>query len=74
MTSLRSHCKIDTGYCADSVEFCPHPDALNVLVCGTYQLQKNEEGLAAHEEPTTTKQRRLGRCYVFEQIEKSAEV
>lgn len=31
----------DTIWSADSVEFCPHPDATDIFVCGTYQLQQD---------------------------------
>jgi diphthamide biosynthesis protein 7 len=44
---------------ADSVEFCPHPAAQDVLVCGTYNLVKTEaisEGSA---------QKRTGQCLVY---------
>ncbi|KAG9042112.1 hypothetical protein FS837_011344 [Tulasnella sp. UAMH 9824] len=50
----------DTEYSADSVEFCPHPDSLDIFVCGTYQLQ---------EETADRPRRRLGRCYLFETSE-----
>ena len=34
----RTICSIDTGYCADTVEWCPCQDFESYLVCGTYQL------------------------------------
>jgi len=38
----RTICSIDTGYCADTVEWCPCQDFESYLVCGTYQLiEKN---------------------------------
>lgn len=33
----------DTGYSADSVEWCPVEPHRDVLVCGTYQLEKSAE-------------------------------
>jgi hypothetical protein len=33
--SLRAY---DTDFPADAVEFCPHPLAQDILVCGTYKL------------------------------------
>ncbi|XP_053607398.1 diphthine methyltransferase isoform X1 [Plodia interpunctella] len=50
----------DTGYSADSVEWCPVEGYRNVLVCGTYQLDKKDEGVEQ-----ATKQKRLGRIYLF---------
>ncbi|KAG8962755.1 hypothetical protein FRC05_005121 [Tulasnella sp. 425] len=47
----------DTEYSADAVEFCPNGDALDIFICGTYQLQ---------EETAERPRRRLGRCYLFE--------
>ncbi|KAH9950337.1 WD-40 repeat-containing protein [Amylocystis lapponica] len=32
----------DTVFPADSVEFCPHPAARDILVCGTYKLDQSE--------------------------------
>ena len=31
----------DTGYSADTTEWCPVPDYQHVLLCGTYQLAEN---------------------------------
>lgn len=40
----RTICSIDTGYCADTVEWCPCQDFESFLVCGTYQLiEKNDQ-------------------------------
>ncbi|CAK1595804.1 unnamed protein product [Parnassius mnemosyne] len=49
----------DTGYSADSVEWCPLEPYRNFLVCGTYQLDKK------NEEQQDTKQKRLGRIHLF---------
>ncbi|KAJ8730340.1 hypothetical protein PYW07_017378 [Mythimna separata] len=49
----------DTGYSADSVEWCPVEPYRDVLVCGTYQLEKTAE------QDTSSKQTRLGRIYLF---------
>ncbi|KAJ7181666.1 WD40-repeat-containing domain protein [Mycena crocata] len=48
----------DTVFPADSVEFCPHLAAQDILVCGTYNLEKNS---AVSEGP----QKRRGQCLVF---------
>ncbi|XP_075973196.1 diphthine methyltransferase isoform X1 [Anticarsia gemmatalis] len=48
----------DTGYSADSVEWCPVDSYRNVLVCGTYQLEKTQDEIK-------TKQTRLGKIYLF---------
>ena len=58
---------IDTVLPADSVEFCPHPDASNIFVCGTYKLQEEQNqspssGLANAGQ----NQIRTGQCLVFE--------
>ncbi|KAJ6519825.1 WD40-repeat-containing domain protein [Mycena sanguinolenta] len=48
---------MDTIFPADTVEFCPYP--VDVLVCGTYNLEKEsavQEG---------SKQRRTGQCRVY---------
>ncbi|KAJ7103526.1 WD40-repeat-containing domain protein [Mycena belliarum] len=47
----------DTIFPADSVEFCPHPAAQNILVCGTYNLE---------ETSPTPAQKRRGQCLVYE--------
>ena len=47
--------KYDTSFPADAVEFCPHPLALDILVCGTYKLLEGGD-LAVRN------QRRIGRC------------
>ncbi|KAF8832350.1 WD-40 repeat-containing protein [Lentinula edodes] len=49
----------DTILPADSIEFCPHPDALNIFVCGTYNLIKSEEAIRIGP------QKRNGQCLVF---------
>lgn len=54
---------IDTGFPADSLEFCPHPSARDIFVCGTYKLE--EEKLSPGSERKTP-QRRHGECLVFQ--------
>lgn len=49
----------DTILPADSVEFCPHPDAQDIFVCGTYNLFKSDEVVR------TQPQKRNGQCLVF---------
>jgi len=63
------HLSIDTILPADSVEFCPHPDASNVLVCGTYKLQDEQASQPSDSTSTTpgaAGQKRTGQCLVFE--------
>lgn len=36
----------DTELSADTVEWCPVPTSNNILVCGTYQLQKGVSELS----------------------------
>ncbi|KAJ4486148.1 WD40-repeat-containing domain protein [Lentinula aciculospora] len=49
----------DTILPADSIEFCPHPDAQDIFVCGTYNLLKPEEQFR------TLPPKRNGQCLVF---------
>ncbi len=64
MTDLSLH----TVWPADSVEFCPHPDALNVLACGTYRLEQSESQNSADSDeaaPAPLPQKRRGKCILF---------
>jgi hypothetical protein len=67
-SSKNMHLSIDTVLPADSVEFCPHPYASNIFVCGTYKLQEEQNpsppssGLAN----ASQNQIRTGQCLVFE--------
>lgn len=66
----------DTIYPADSLEFCPHPCAQGIFVCGTYKLDEptNTNGATSSlqdletEQPQQRKQRRRGKCLVFESL------
>ncbi|XP_059192527.1 diphthine methyltransferase isoform X1 [Centropristis striata] len=49
----------DTELSADTVEWCPVSSSHDILVCGTYQLQKG----AGEEDATPS---RIGRLYLFE--------
>jgi len=66
------HLSIDTVLPADSVEFCPHPDASNIFVCGTYKLQEEQNPSPASSGPGPAanagqnNQIRTGQCLVFE--------
>lgn len=56
----------DTGYSADSVEWCPADGCGDLLVCGTYQLVPGEEdGSLA---PSVNAQKRLGRIHLLRVI------
>ncbi|KAJ6575121.1 WD40 repeat-like protein [Mycena capillaripes] len=52
----------DTVFPADSLEFCPHPAAQDVLICGTYNLEKS----ATASEGST--QKRTGQCLVYKRF------
>jgi diphthine methyl ester acylhydrolase len=63
----------DTVFPADSVEFCPHPDASNIFVCGTYKLEQDPVivNVQGDDElyPLLTQvaqQKRTGKCLVFQ--------
>ena len=60
--------RVDTGYPADSVEFCPHQCARNIFACGTYQLEETVTPPTASEGDflVSQPQRRRGKCLVFE--------
>ena len=63
------HLSIDTDLPADSVEFCPHPEAPNVFVCGTYKLQEEQNSSPTSSSgPANASQNqiRTGQCLVFE--------
>ncbi|CAH2037997.1 unnamed protein product, partial [Iphiclides podalirius] len=60
----------NTGYSADSVEWCPLVPYQDVLVCGTYQLDKKDEDQGENNK----KQTRLGRIYLFVIDENSKEL
>lgn len=61
----------DTVWPADTVEFCPHKDASDVFVCGTYNLEKpanvsaqqTDTEEAAYTSPAM--QTRRGKCLLF---------
>ncbi|XP_038212355.1 diphthine methyltransferase isoform X2 [Zerene cesonia] len=59
MVSWSTKHRWHTGYSADSVEWCPVEPFTDVLVCGTYQLDKSDE------DQNVVKQKRLGRSYLF---------
>ncbi|KAL1951932.1 hypothetical protein VTO73DRAFT_1081 [Trametes versicolor] len=68
----------DTVWPADSAEFCPHPDATDVFVVGTYKLEdsektettpaaddvQHESGTPPPEAPKKPQKRR-GKCMLF---------
>lgn len=68
----------DTDWPADSTEFCPHPSALDIFVCGTYKLEQSQTNEVASdaqddkvreedEGSTQTRQQqtRRGKCLLF---------
>jgi hypothetical protein len=71
IASTMSSVTFDPFWPADSVEFCPHPNAFSLFVCGTYKLEQNESSPAADEEPDEPvavqrgSQVRRGKCMLF---------
>ena len=62
-----SRVTFDTVWPADSIEFCSHPSATNLFVCGTYKLEQNE-GNEEHDEAegaAWAPQVRRGKCMLF---------
>ena len=57
----------DTVWPADSVEFCPHPAATDIFVCGTYLLEKSEAPVVEEDCPPSERprQKRRGKCLLF---------
>jgi hypothetical protein len=65
------HLSIDTELPADSVEFCPHPDASNIFVCGTYKLEDQQSDQGVPQTPAS--QIRNGQCLVYEVHSENSE-
>ncbi|XP_015759849.1 PREDICTED: diphthine methyltransferase-like isoform X1 [Acropora digitifera] len=68
----RTICSIDTGYCADTVEWCPCQDFESYLVCGTYQLiekngQENDDTASscASDESIASGSMRVGNIQLY---------
>ena len=57
--------QIDTEWPADSLEFCPHAEAADIFVCGTYKLEESSEGQSEASGSAKAPQRRKGKCLVF---------
>ncbi|KAI0801258.1 WD-40 repeat-containing protein [Fomes fomentarius] len=68
----------DTDWPADSTEFCSHPSALDIFVCGTYKLEQSQTNAIASEAQeenvrgeddgstqTRQQQTRRGKCLLF---------
>lgn len=62
-------CTLDTGYYADTVEWCPVKGFEDYLVCGTYQLLENNEkndGYApCPEECSSVGNKRVGNVQLY---------
>lgn len=58
--------RLDTIDPADTVEFCPHQDASNILVCGTYKLLQADATTTEDQPTERTPQKRIGSVLVFE--------
>jgi diphthamide biosynthesis protein 7 len=70
----RSILSLDTELPADSVEFCPREEFRNILVCGTYNLVKGEDGESEADDVSKKPQERNGRCLVYELEEDSMDL
>lgn len=53
----------DTVQSADSTEWCPLAPSQSIFVCGTYQIEKEDDKATENNAPPTS---RHGRIYVFE--------
>lgn len=60
-------CVLDTGYYADTVEWCPLKSFEDILACGTYQLLEGNNKEAVSE----SVQKRVGNIQVYRQDEDS---
>ncbi|KAK7694654.1 hypothetical protein QCA50_001841 [Cerrena zonata] len=59
--------RLDTIDPADTVEFCPHPNASNLLVCGTYKLVDANAGITEDDQlAERAPQKRIGSVLAFE--------
>ncbi|KII94377.1 hypothetical protein PLICRDRAFT_153974 [Plicaturopsis crispa FD-325 SS-3] len=74
--------KFDTIWPADCLEFCPHPGAEDIFVCGTYHLDEptpsspknvdvDEDGDEELEALPPRIQKRRGKCLVFQITDRS---
>ena len=60
----------DTGFPADSVEFCPAPGHEDILACGTYKILQNEsqnvnEDGSVELETQASSRHRIGKCILM---------
>lgn len=62
-------CTLDTGYYADTVEWCPAKGFEDYLVCGTYQLlenkEKNDGSALSPEEYSSIGNKRVGNVQLY---------
>jgi diphthamide biosynthesis protein 7 len=56
----------DTVYPADSLEFCPSENALDIFVCGTYKLEDVDKTTTAQQ--MINHQSRRGQCLIFQVV------
>jgi diphthamide biosynthesis protein 7 len=59
---VQTMASFDTGFPADSLEFCPSPLASDIFACGTYKLD-NDTFSPGNER--TNLQHRRGQCLLF---------
>ncbi|XP_033755342.1 diphthine methyltransferase-like [Pecten maximus] len=67
MATFITNQTLDTEFSADSTEWCPHGNHLDILLCGTYQLDtSNSESKTSDDDGTALQRRqtRHGRLYV----------
>ncbi|EJD03951.1 WD-40 repeat-containing protein [Fomitiporia mediterranea MF3/22] len=57
--------KFDTGYPADSVEFCPARGFEDFFVCGTYKLLENTPSESSGSSNLASSRKRIGKCMLF---------
>lgn len=59
-------CSLDTGYYADTVEWCPVEGFESYLVCGTYQLlEKNDRDDECPEDYSSDGNVRVGNVQLY---------
>ena len=68
-TCTETLCSVDTGFYADTVEWCPVESFHDYLVCGTYQLFERNNGdnesTPCPEECSSTGNERLGNVQLY---------
>ena len=63
--STKTLCSLDTGYYADTVEWCPLEGFESYLVCGTYQLLEKNGRDGELEECSSDSNVRVGNVQLY---------